>query len=331
MRAVTCTRYGPATSLAVRDVPVPVPKAGEILLRVCAVEVTKSDCEIRAMTFPVRWFAWPLRLALGWRRPKNPVLGAYFSGRIESLGNEVEGRAVGDEVYGSSGLRFGAYAEYVCVPSMATLVGKPRNLSFAEAAAIPLGGWNALHFMRRARISPGERALIIGAGGSIGSYAVQLAKHFGAHVTAVDAPHKLDWLRRLGADQAVDYTKTDALAAPEAYDVVFSTVAGDHYGRCLRALTPRGRYLTANPRLFDLLRSLWTNLTSHKRVIVAFAAETKEELEALRALAEAGELRSTLDRVLPLEDAAAAHERVETEARVGAVVLEPGPARALAP
>ena len=324
MRAVICTRYGPARDLSIRDVPVPVVKPGEILLRVGAVEVTKADCEMRAMRFPVRWFAWLLRLALGWRKPRNPTFGSYFAGRVEGVGSGVEHPTVGDDVYGSSGLRFGSHAEYVCVSGNAVLVGKPRNLSFAEAAAIPLGGWNALHFMRRARIAAGERVLIIGAGGSIGSYAVQIAKHFGAHVTAVDAPHKLEWLRGLGADQVVDYTTADALAVREAYDVVFSTIAASDYDRCLHALKPRGRYLTANPRLSDMLRSLWTNLTSHKRVTVAFAAESREELETLRTMAESGQLRPTLDRVLPLEDAATAHERVETEARVGAVVLEPG-------
>jgi NADPH:quinone reductase-like Zn-dependent oxidoreductase len=234
---------------------------------------------------------------------------------------------VGDEVFGSSGMRFGAHAEYVCVAKDAALAEKPRNLSFAEAAAIPLGGWNALHFMRRARVSAGERVLIIGAGGSIGSFAVQIAKHWGAHVTAVDAPHKLEWLRGLGADQVVDYTKADGLDAREAYDVVFSTIAGSDHARCLRALNQHGRYLMANPRLSDMLRSLWTNLTSTRRATFAFAAETREELQTLRAMAESGQLRPTLDRVLPLEDAAVAHERVETEERVGAVVLEPGLAR----
>lgn len=323
MRAVVCSRYGPAASLSVRDVPRPVPKPGEVLLSVGAVEVTKSDTELRAMKFPVGWFAWPLRLAMGWRKPRRPVFGAYFAGRVEAVGDGVASLAVGDEIYGSSGMRFGAHAEYVCVSAQATLVAKPRNLSFAEAAAIPLGGWNALHFLNRARIASGERVLIVGAGGSIGSLAVQIARSFGAHVTAVDAPHKLGWLRELGADEVIDYTKQDALEVTEPYDVVFSTIAADHYARCLRALKPGGRYATANPRFADLLRSLWTNATSKQRVIVAFAGETREELETLRAMAEDGRIRATLDRVLPLEQAATAHERVETEARVGAVVLAP--------
>jgi NADPH:quinone reductase-like Zn-dependent oxidoreductase len=322
MRAVVCEQYGAANVLRVKNVAKPEPGASEVRIRVEAVEATKSDCEIRAMSFPVTWFALPLRLGLGWSKLRNPVLGAYISGRVDAVGSTVQHFKLGDEVYGCTGFRFGGYAEYVCVPESASLVEKPKNLSFAQAAAIPLGGINALHFMRAAQIAAGERVLILGAAGSIGSFAIQLAKQAGAHVTAVEAPHKLGLVRELGADVSIDYTQKDALGEAQRYDVIFSTIAGDHYDRCLDALTARGRYLTANPRFTDLARSLWTNLTSKKRVVVAFAQETREELSTLRKLAEQGAIRPVLDGVFPIEGAALAHIRVETEQRLGCVVLQ---------
>lgn len=321
MRAVTFSEYGPPSVLQLRELPEPKLAATEVLLRVCAAEVTKSDCELRSMHFPVKWFSVPLRLVMGWNAPRKPVLGAYFSGVVAAIGSGVTKWRVGEEVYGSSGMRFGAYSEYVNLPETATVVAKPRNLTFVQAAAIPLGGLNALHFMKRAAIQPGERVLIIGAGGSIGSFALQIAKRLGAHVTAVDATHKLAWLRELGADAVVDHTVEDALAEAAAYDVVFSTIAGKHYDRCVRALKPGGRYLTANPRFAELWRWMWTNLTSDKRVTVAFAPETRAELEALREMAEKSEISVPIDRVFGLHEAPQAHARVQTEQRLGAVVL----------
>lgn len=322
MRAVTFSEYGGPGVLQLREIATPTPGAGHILVRVNAAEVTKSDCELRAMRFPVKWFSLPLRLFWGWPKPRRSVLGAYFSGEVVALGAGVTQWRIGDAVYGSSGMGFGAHAEYVVVPESGTYTRKPQSLSFTQAAALPLGGLNAAHFMTRACIQPGERVLVIGAGGSIGSYALQLAKRQGAHVTAVDAPHKFAWLRELGADEVVDYTTTDALSEPARYDVIFATVAGDHYTRCLRALSPRGRYLTANPRFAELWRWMVTHLTSNKRVVVAFAEESRARLDALGELVDAGELRVPIDRTYALAEAPAAHARVETEQRLGAVVLD---------
>lgn len=322
MRAVTFSEYGRPEVLRLSELATPTPGPGQVLIRVTATEVTKSDCELRAMQFPVKWFAVPLRLFWGWRKPRRHVLGAYFAGEVVALGTGVTHWRVGDEVYGSSGMGFGAHAEYVVVPESGTYASKPRTLSFAQAAALPLGGLNALHFMTRACIRPGERVLVIGAGGSIGSYALQLAKRQGAHVTAVDAAHKFAWLRDLGADELVDYTTTDALAEPARYDVIFATVAGERYTRCLRALKARGRYLTANPRFAELWRWMVTHVTSDKRVVVAFADESRAQLDALRDLVDAGELRVPIDRTYTLAEAPAAHARVESEQRLGAVVLD---------
>ena len=187
MRAITYSRYGPPDVLQLNDVRTPAPNDDEVLVRVRAAEATKSDCEMRSFKYSVKWFWLPLRIALGVRRPRRQILGGYFSGEIESLGRDVTTFSVGDHVFSTPGLRLGTFGEYVALPARYTIVAKPNNMSFAEAAAVPLGGLNALHFMRRARIRAGEQVLINGAGGSIGAHAVQIAKSMGAEVTAVDS------------------------------------------------------------------------------------------------------------------------------------------------
>ncbi len=205
MRAITYGNYGPPDVLELTDVEKPVPEDDEVLIKVQAAEATKSDCEMRSFEYSVKWFWLPLRIALGVRKPRRQILGGYFSGEIESIGKDVTRFSAGDQVFGTSRLRLGAYGEYVALPEGYTIVGKPRNMSFAEAAAVPLGGLNALHFMRRAEIQAGEKVLINGAGGSIGAYAVQIAKSMGAEVTAVDSTIKEEMLRRIGADHFIDY------------------------------------------------------------------------------------------------------------------------------
>lgn len=322
MRAIFCESYGPPSVLHPSTLPTPHARRGEVLLRVLAAEVTKSDCELRAMKFSLKWFAVPLRLMFGWRKPKNPVLGSYLCGEVLGLGADVEAWRLGDVVFGSTHLHMGAYAEYVTVPARAVFASKPRNLDPFQAASVVLGAFNALHFMRQARIQPGQRVLIVGAGGSIGLFALQLAKHWGAQVTAVDASHKFDLLRSLGADRVIDHRQEDPLAAAGQYDVIFSTIAANHYDRCLRALRPGGCFLTANPRLADLVRSGLTNWRGTWRVVTSFAAESRAELEQIRELLEAGALRPVVDRVFPLERVVEAHQRVETEQRIGCVVLD---------
>lgn len=320
MRAITYSEYGPPEVLQLRDVDQPVAGDHDVLIRVRAAEATKADCEMRSFRFAVNWFWLPLRIALGLRRPRRRILGAYFAGEIESFGRSVTGFSAGEEVFGATGLRLGAYGEYVALPASSCIAAKPRNMTFAEAAAVPLGGLNALHFMRRARLQPGERVLINGAGGSIGAHAVLIAKAMGAEVTAVDHEVKENLLRRLGADHFIDYTRrrfTDS----GPYDVVFDMVAGSSYSACLGVLEPRGRYLSGNPRLSVMLRCLLTTRFTDKTATFAFARETREELLALKELAEAGRIVSIVDRVLPMEQAAEAHRLVEREERRGAIVI----------
>lgn len=327
MKAITYSRYGPPDVLQLKDVKKPVPGNDEVLVKVRAAEVTKSDCEMRSFKYSVKWFWLPLRIALGVRRPRRQILGGYFSGEIEAAGKDVSGLSPGDQVFGTAQLRLGTYGEYVALPASYAIVAKPANMSFAEAAAVPLGGLNALHFMRRANIRSGERVLINGAGGSIGAHAVQIAKSMGAEVIAVDAPIKKDFLLRIGADHFIDYTKDDFLANGRTYDVIFDMVPGSSYSRCISALPAKGRYLAGNPRLSVMLRSILTTRLTDKTASFAFAGETREELLALKEMIEKGEIRSIVDRVYSMQEAAEAHHRVETEQRVGAVVLAIGEER----
>ena len=324
MKAITYSNYGPPDVLQVKEMKDPVPKDDEVLIKVRAAEATKSDCEMPSFKFSVKWFWLPLRIALGVRKPRRQILGGYFSGEIESLGKDVTTFSVGDQVFGTAGLRLGAYGEYVALPARYTIVAKPNNMSFAEAAAVPLGGLNALHFMRRAKIRAGEQVLINGARGSIGAHAVQIAKSKDAEVTAVDSTIKEDLLRRLGADHFVDYTKEDFATSGRTYDVIFDMVPGSSYSACIKALNPHGRYLSGNPRLSVMLRSVFTTRLTNKTASCAFAGETKEELLALKEMIEDGKIRSIVDNVYPMEQAADAHRRVEAEQRLGAVVLAIG-------
>lgn len=324
MKAVIYTRYGGPDVLRLADVPTPVPGDQDVLIRVRAAEVTKSDCEFRSFRYSVKWFWLPLRIAVGVTRPRRRILGMYFAGEVVSVGSRVTGFAPGDQVYGCTNLRLGAYGEYVVLPERAAIGPKPRNMTFAEAAAVPLGGLNALHFMRRAGIKPGEQVLINGAGGSIGAHAIQIAHSMGAQVTAVDSKIKEDLVRRLGASDFVDYTTDDVTTMGRKFDVIFDMVAGSPYRRLIGMLQPGGRYLHGNPRLSVLLRSALTTRFTDKTVTVAFAPETREALATLTEMIEAGKIRSIVDRIYPMAEAGEAHRRVETEQRLGAVVITIG-------
>lgn len=321
MKAVVYTNYGPPSVLHFSDVETPSPEDDEVLIKIRAAEATKSDCEMRSFNFTVLWFWLPLRMVLGFKAPKRQILGGYFSGEIESVGKEVSKFKKGDQVFGSAGMRMGAYGEYICLPANYTIVQKPNNMSFEQAAAVPLGGLNALHYLRRAKVQKGEKVLINGAGASIGTFAVQIAKTMGAEVTAVDGPHKEEKLREIGADYFIDYTKEKFTHSGKTYDVIFDMVANSPYSLSIKALNPGGRYLKANPRVSDMLRSLLTSRFTDKDSIFAFAGEKEEELLALKEMIEDGAITSAIDKVYPIEQVVEAHKRVETEQRKGIVVL----------
>ncbi len=321
MKAIVYTQYGAPDVLQVKEVEKPKPKDDEVLIKIHAAEATKADCELRSFTFSVKWFWLPLRIMMGITKPRRQVLGGYFAGEVESVGKDVSKFRKGDEVFGSTGLRMGAYGEFVCLPASYTIVPKPHNISFEEAAAVPLGGLNALHFLRRAKIQDGDKVLVNGAGGSIGTFGVQIAKAMGAEVTAVDSSIKEEMLRRIGADHFFDYTTEDFTKSGATYDVIFDMVARSSYSACIKSLNPKGRYLMGNPRVSDMLRSVLTSKFTDKTAIVAFAGEKEEELLALKEMIETGKIRPIVDNIYSIDQAAEAHRRVETEQRLGIVVI----------
>jgi NADPH:quinone reductase-like Zn-dependent oxidoreductase len=324
LKAIVYDEYGGPDVLRMEDVEKPEPTKGQVLISIRAVEATKSDCEMRSFKFAVSWFWLPLRIALGLRKPRKPILGNYFAGVVEAVGNDVSRLQKGQSVFGAAGMQMGAYAEYLCIADSHTMASIPNNMTFEEAAAVPLGGLNALHFMRKADIRPGEKVLVNGAGASIGTFAVQIAKAMGAEVTAVDSGIKEAMLRDIGADHFVDYSRADFTKNSNAYDVIFSMVAHTSYSRCVRALKPNGRYVMANPKLSDMLRSAFTSWFSNRNVLFAFAGEKEEELLELKRMIEAGEIAATVDIIYPMAQAALAHRRVETEQRIGSVVISVG-------
>jgi len=324
MRAVVYREYGSPDVLHLKEVEKPTPKRDELLIKVHAAEATKGDCEMRSFHFAVKWFWLPLRIALGVFKPRNPILGGYFAGEVESTGEDVSKFKKVDQIFGATKLMMGAYGEYICLPERYTIALKPSNMSFEEAAVVPLGGLNALHFMRRAKIQSGDKVLINGAGGSIGTFAVQIAKTMGAEVTTVDSTIKGEMLLSIGADHFIDYSRETFTQSGQNYDVIFDMVARSSYSECMKVLNPGGRYLMGNPRLSDMLRSVMTSMLTDKTAIFAFAGEKEEELLALRQMIEDGKVKSVVDKVYPMEGAAQAHRRVETEQRLGTVVISTG-------
>ncbi len=321
MQAMVADRYGPPEVLALREVPRPEPKAGEILVCVRAASVIMGDCELRSFTLPA--FIWlPVRLMFGITRPRNGILGQELAGDVVAVGEGVTRFKVGDAVFGSTGFGLGAYAEHATLAANGPVAVKPDALSYEEAAALSIGGSNALHFLvGQAKVQAGERVLINGAGGSIGSAAVQLAVHLGAEVTAVDATEKLAKLTEIGAAHVIDYRKADYTQRGEVYDVIFDLVAHGSFTGALRSLTPNGRYLLGNPRFWRMMRAIWTTRTSGRQVRFAFASETADDFAELARLAEAGALRPLIDRTFDLKDLADAHRYVESGAKTGNVAV----------
>ena len=325
MKAIVWTEYGPPDVLQLREVEKPTPKDNEVLIRIYATTVTAGDCEMRSLKFPI-YLSLAMRLWLGPRKPRGTTIpGTELAGEIESVGKDVKLFREGDQVFGSAGLSFGANAEYICLPEepeegKGAVVIKPANMTYEEAAAVPFGGRDALHFLRKGNVRSGQKILINGAGGSIGTFAVQLAKYFGAEVTAVDSTGKLDMLRSIGADQVIDYTQEDFTKSGETYDVIFDVVGKISFSCSERSIKQNGTYLLANPGS-QMVQGLWTRMTSNKKVIMETASGTIEDLIFLRELIEAGEIKSVIDRRYPLEQIIEAHRYVEKGGKKGNVVI----------
>jgi len=320
MKAVICPKYGSADVLQLVEVEKPVPRDNEVRIRIHAATVSQGDCEIRSFKFPA-WLWLPLRLYVGIWKPKRPILGMELAGEIESVGKEVTRFKKSDRVVASAGLRLGGHAEYACLPESCAIAKLPAKVAYEEAAPLPVGGANALHFLRKAKVQKGEKVLVNGAGGSIGSFGVQLAKYYGAEVTAVDCTEKLDMLRSIGADHVIDYTKQHFSESGEAYDVILDVVFKTQFSRAKKSLAENGRLLVANPKLSTLVRAPWTSRTTSKRVVVEFAGESSEDLRFLAELIEAGEIKPHIGRRYSLEQMAEAHAHVESGQKQGHVVI----------
>ena len=300
MRAVVCTRYGPPEVLRLTELAKPVPKPNEVCIRIFATAVTASDCIVRA--FKVRpAMRIPMGVALGFRKPRNPILGLVLAGEVESAGKGARRFATGSQVWAFTAFHFGAYAEFTCLPERALIGFKPSNVTHEEAAAVPYGGLLAMHSLRKAQVQSGQRILIYGASGAIGTAAVQLARHFGADVDAVCGSANLELVKSLGATTVIDYTKEDFTRRGELYDLVFNAV-----GKAKARLQPQGA-LKPNGR--------------HVTVDDGLARQRVEDLHLLKELVEAGKLKPVIDRSYPLEQIAEAHRYVDQGHKKGNVVI----------
>lgn len=324
MKAAWYDRYGAADVLEIREVPRPEPKDDEILVQVFATSVNTADWRFRASKFPgIFWLAG--RAMAGLFAPKKNVLGSEFAGRVVARGKNVSRFKGGDEVFGFS-MGLGANAEYIAVSEHSPVVKKPAAVSYDEAAATPFGGQSALAFLRDfAQVQPGWKVLIAGASGGLGVWAVQLARHLGAEVTAVTSTSNVDLVRSLGADHVIDYTQADFAASDERYDLILDTAGTTDFAQAKRALKPNGIFLPVEFGGREIWQALWSKLAGGKRVIIGVSSDSTEMLDYLAGLLESGEIRAVIDSHYPLERIADAHRRVESRHKRGSVVVTVAP------
>lgn len=319
MKAVVCTKYGSPEVLKIKDIPKPVPKENEVLVKILATTVTSSDVRIRSFTYP-SWFKIIGRMMFGISKPRKKVPGDEFAGIVETPGSDVTQFKEGDQVYGMStsfGMG-GGNAEYICAPAGNGLALKPSNASYEEAAAIPFGGMTALGFLKRANIQQGQKVLVYGASGSVGTYAVQIAKYYGAKVTGVCSTTNLEMVKAIGADEVIDYTKEDFIRNGQKYDVIFDTVMKSPFSRCKNSLTETGTFITVN---WPLLQALLTSLRGKRKIIFGLGSTKTEDLIFLKELFEEGKIKSVIDKTYSLEQIVYAHRYVETGRKKGNVVI----------
>jgi NADPH:quinone reductase-like Zn-dependent oxidoreductase len=320
MKAIVYSKYGPPDVLQLKEVEKPVPKENEILVKVKATTVTVADIRSRSFTVPPAFWL-PARITLGFRQPKKGILGMELAGEVESVGKKVKRFKEGDKVFAASLVGFGAYAEYKCLPEDGPVTLKPSNLTYEEAAAIPIGARTALYFLRKANIQSGQEVLIYGASGSVGSYAVQLAKYFGANVTGVCSTTNVDLVKSLGADKVIDYTAEDFSSQGVRYDVIFEAVDKSSFSTCMKSLKKDGTYINVTVPLPDV-RMLWTKLTSSRKLILSRnSPENFEALDFLKERIEEGKLKVVIDRVYAFEEIVDAHRYVEQGHKKGNVII----------
>ncbi len=328
MKAVVYEEYGPPEVLHLKEVQKPVPEEDEVLVKVYATPVTFGEIKARDFTispgdFWLPFVFWlPARLAFGFKKPRKNILGSELAGEIESVGAKVTRFRKGDQVFGFVGDSFGANAEYLNMRESGVLALKPANMSYEEAAAVPFNALTALVLIRdKGKIQSGEKVLINGASGGIGQYAVQLAKYYGAEVTGVCSTEKLEFVKSLGADHVIDYTKEDFTKNGQTYDVIFDTAVVTTFSKCKRALKQNGRYVLAVFGTREIIQMLWTSKAGSKKVICALAPQRTDDLKFLKELIEAGKIRSVIDKRYPLGQIVEAHRYVESGQKAGNVVI----------
>ncbi|MBP2029253.1 NADPH:quinone reductase-like Zn-dependent oxidoreductase [Methanohalophilus levihalophilus] len=325
MKAIVCTRYGPPEVLQLREVPKPIPKDNEVLIKIHATSVTTGDSNARDFVYIPPGLGLLARLMLGITKPKKSMLGSVFAGEIEAVGKDVKLFNVGDRIFGGDGDGMGAYAEYKCMSEDGLLAAKPANLTYEEAAVIPFGALTSLYFLRdRANVRNGQKVLVNGASGGVGTSAVQIAKAFGAEVTGVCSTRNLELVTSLGVDKVIDYTKEDFTKNGESYDIILDTAVGTtSFSKCKKSLSQDGFYLAVAGGLKDLFQMLWTSRIGSKKVIFGGggACEKKENLFFLKELLESGKLKPVLDRSYPLEQIAEAFNYLEKGQKKGNVAI----------
>jgi len=319
MKAMRYNAYGTPDVIEMKELDIPSINDDEVLIKIRATTVTAGDCEIRRFQIP--FFFWlPLRIILGVKKPKM-TLGTELSGEIESVGKNVTRFKKGDAIFAFTGFKFGAFAQYVALPEHATIAQKPKKMSFEEAAAVHIGGFNALHFLRACKVQPGQSILVYGASGSIGTAAVQLAKYYGAEVTGICSEHNFDMIKTLGATHAIDYNKEDFTKNNKTYDIIFDAIGKSSFFDSLKVLKKDGIYAQANPSTLQMMFARPYGFIIGKKIITSFAGESVEDLDFLSKLNDNGQFTTAVDRTYPLEQLAEAHRYVEKGHKKGNVVI----------
>lgn len=322
MKAIVHTKYGPPDELQLKEVEKPVPEDNEVLIKIYATTVTTTDCNVRNFTFVPESFVLFARLMFGIRKPRINILGIDVAGEIEAVGKGVKLLKVGDPVFGSAGTSFGAHAEYICVPEDGALVIKPDSITYEDAATLSLAGNTALLYIRDlANIQPGQKILIHGASGAIGTFAVQLAKYYGAYVTGVCSTTNAEMVKSLGADKIIDYTKEDFTKSGESYDFVFNVVGRTSFAQSKSILKGDGIYLDNMMGIKDMMMMMWTSFIGGKKIKGGVSKASVEKLSFFRELIESGKLKPVIDKIFPLEKTAEAFSYVEKGHKKGNVVI----------
>ena len=322
MKAILHTKFGPPDELQLKEIEKPVPKNNEVLIKIHATTVTTTDCNARNYTFVPKSFMLFARIMFGFKKPKINILGIDLAGEIEAVGVDVKRFIEGDQVFGSPGTSFGAHAEYICVSEKGAITKKPTNMTYEEAAVISLAGNTALFFIRDlGKIQAGQKILIHGASGAIGTYAVQLAKYYGAEVTGVCSTTNVEMVKSLGADKVIDYTKEDFTKSDERYDFVFDVVGKTTFSQCKDLLKQKGIYLENMLELKDVLKIIWTSIIGGKKIKGGVSKDTVENLNFFLELIELGKLKPVIDRSYPLEQTAEAFKYVEQGHKKGNLVI----------